>query len=111
MDKLNVIKIPKWTGSIPNSVTIGKKIGVKISNAGVISIKVPTINRIKLIINRITIGFSETVNNASLIVYGISAFAIAQDIPMEVPIKSNTIEVVTMASKIMAGNCLKEISL
>ena len=40
--------IPKCIGSTPNLVTTGKKIGVKISTAGVISIKVPTKSKIKV---------------------------------------------------------------
>ena len=48
--KFNTIMIPKCTGSIPNLVTTGKNIGVKISTAGVISIKIPTHNSSKLII-------------------------------------------------------------
>ena len=44
--KLSTMMIPKCTGCIPNSVTTGKNIGVNISIAGVISIKVPTISNV-----------------------------------------------------------------
>jgi hypothetical protein len=47
-------------GLTPNFIATGRKIGVKINTAGVISIKVPTTNKIKLMISRITMGFAET---------------------------------------------------
>ena len=52
--RLKIIMIPKWIVSIPSAVHTGRKIGVKIRQAGVISINVPTIRRIILIRNRIT---------------------------------------------------------
>ena len=53
--KFSTIIMPKCTGSMPNCcVAIGKKIGVKINTAGVISIKIPTANRITLINSKIT---------------------------------------------------------
>ena len=64
--KLSISTIPKWVGSIPKAVTIGRKIGVKISTAGVASMKIPTANKITLIINSITILLSLTDNNALL---------------------------------------------
>ena len=54
--KLSTIMIPKCTGSIPKLVTTGKKIGVKIKTAGVMSMKVPTTNSVILINKKIAIG-------------------------------------------------------
>ena len=51
--------IPKWTGSTPNLIATGRKIGVKINTAGVMSIKVPMIKRKRLIIKSTTIGESD----------------------------------------------------
>ena len=46
-----IIIKPNWIELIPNCWTIGKKIGTKIINAGVMSITVPT-NKSKIKINR-----------------------------------------------------------
>ena len=45
--RLKIIMIPKWIVVIPSAVHTGRKIGVKIRQAGVISINVPT-NRSRL---------------------------------------------------------------
>ena len=67
MHRLATIMMPKWTGFMPKSSAMGRNIGVKISTAGVISIKIPTINSTMLISSRITSGFSENPMSASLI--------------------------------------------
>ena len=67
IQRLSISTIPKWVGSIPKAVTIGRKIGVKISTAGVASIKTPTANKITLIINNIIILLSLIDNKALLI--------------------------------------------
>ena len=56
MQRLRTITIPKWTGSIPNCVTTGKKMGVKMRIAGVMSIKVPTTRSVRLISKKIKNG-------------------------------------------------------
>ena len=54
-----IIIIPKWIGSSPScEVTIGRKIGVKIKTAGVMSINTPTNNSIIFITKRIIYGLS-----------------------------------------------------
>ncbi len=58
MAKATTIIIPKWIGSYPSSVTIGKNIGVSIKIAANVSINIPTINKSNIIINIIIIGFS-----------------------------------------------------
>lgn len=58
IDKFRIMIIPKCTGSIPSSTTIGRNIGVKMSTAGVISIKTPTKRSIKLISSKMTILLS-----------------------------------------------------
>ena len=109
--RLKIMMIPKCSGSTPIWVTIGRKIGVKISTAGVISIKIPTSSRIMLIISIITMGFSEMASKASLIRYGRSALVIAQDMATDTEISSNTIEDVTTDSRITDGSSLILISL
>ena len=66
IQRLSIKTIPKWVGSIPSSVTMGRKIGVKINTAGVASINTPTANKIRLIIKRITILLSLTESNKLL---------------------------------------------
>ena len=71
IQRLSIRTIPKWVGSIPKSVTMGRKIGVKISTAGVASIKTPTANKMTLIIKRMMILLSLTDNKALLMSWGI----------------------------------------
>ena len=53
IQRFSISTIPKWIGSIPKEVTMGRKIGVKMSTAGVASINIPTTSRITFIIKRI----------------------------------------------------------
>ena len=69
--RFRTITIPKWIGLTPNLIATGRKIGVNINTAGVMSIKVPTTNRIELMISRITIGFAETEIRDALKFWGI----------------------------------------
>ncbi len=71
IQRFKIMMTPKCTGSIPNLVTIGKNIGVKMSTAGVISIKIPTSNRIKFMSNKIIILLSEMLKRPVLISCGI----------------------------------------
>ena len=50
--RLNIMMIPKCTGSIPSCTAIGRKIGVKIRSAGVRSINIPTMSRMMFINSR-----------------------------------------------------------
>ena len=54
MQRLNIIMIPKCMVFMPSAWQMGRKIGVKIRQAGVMSIKVPTISSRMLMIKRIT---------------------------------------------------------
>ena len=47
--RLRIMMIPKCTGSMPNWVTIGRKIGVQISSIGARSMKVPSTSSSTLI--------------------------------------------------------------
>ena len=51
MQRFKIMMMPKCTGSIPNFVTMGKNIGVNMRTAGVMSIKMPTINNIKFMMS------------------------------------------------------------
>ena len=54
MHRLKISMMPKWMVFMPKAWQTGKKMGVKIRQAGVISIKVPTTSRMMLMRNRIT---------------------------------------------------------
>ena len=56
--KFTTIITPKWIGFIPNPSTIGRRIGVRIRMAGVVSITIPTSNNTRLI----------TINTTTLLV-------------------------------------------
>src|SRR5699024_1975871 len=105
------IIMPKCTGSTPSSVTMGKKIGVKMSTAGVMSINMPTINKIKLMISRITMGLSLKAIKEVLTVCGIFSSDITHDKAIEVAISSIKIAVVLTASTNIFSKFFREISL
>ena len=93
-------------GWIPSEVTTGSNIGVKISIAGVISMNVPTTNRMILIIKQITILLSDTARSAALIVWGIFSYAKIHDIAVDVAIRSITTAVVIPVSSRSLGRSL-----
>ena len=64
--KFMIIMMPKWIGLTPSAFTMGRKIGVNINTAGVMSIKVPTNNNIRLIIRRMIILLEEIPSRLSL---------------------------------------------
>ena len=66
MHRLSTMMMPKCRGEIPRLCAMGKKIGVKIRTAGVISIKIPTSSKIKLISSKIKIGLSVSDSNELL---------------------------------------------
>ena len=53
-----IIIRPKCTGCMPQVCTMGRKMGVKISTAGVGSMKQPTTSRITFMISRMMTGLS-----------------------------------------------------
>ena len=66
MQRLKTRMIPKWIGSMPNCTATGRKIGVKIKTAGVISMNMPTIRRKMLINKRMTIGLLDSAISPAL---------------------------------------------
>lgn len=67
---LKISTTPKCTGSIPMLTQIGRKIGVKIKMAGVMSRNIPMISKITLMSSRITYGLSEMVSKPLAIAPG-----------------------------------------
>src|SRR5690606_26621127 len=103
IQRLVTMMMPKWIGSIPKDTATGRKIGVKINTAGVISMNKPTNSKIKLIIIRTTNLLSLSVNKALLIDWGISSLDITHDMLMDVAISNMTMAVVSEAFNKMEG--------
>ena len=59
MHMLKINMTPKWTGSMPKLMQIGRKIGVKIRIAGVMSKNMPTTSKMKFTMKKMTYLFSE----------------------------------------------------
>ncbi|MBA7617398.1 hypothetical protein ES703_24712 [subsurface metagenome] len=70
MQRLSTMTMPKWMGFIPSWTTTGRKMGVKINTAGVISMNVPTMSRNTLMISRMTILLSVSAIRAALTFWG-----------------------------------------
>ena len=72
----HILKIsitPNWISLIPNEIAIGKKIGVKMRMAGVMSINIPTISNIIFISKKMINRFSVSESKPSDIASGIPA--------------------------------------
>ena len=69
--RLTTIMIPKWIGFMPTAVTIGRRIGVRIRIAGVVSMTIPTIRRNTLITRIRTILLVKCVRIQVLTICGI----------------------------------------
>ena len=91
---------------MPSDCAIGRKIGVKMRMAGVMSMKKPTMSNIRLMVSRMTILFSDMARMASSMMKGMSALAMAQLMPEEQPISSMTMAFVTMESRKIFGRSL-----
>src|SRR5690606_3025529 len=92
--RVRTMIIPKWTGCIPIAITTGKNIGVNISTAGVISIKVPTINKVILIKSSTKIGSLTESRRKPVMAWGRDWKENNHDMAMEVAIRNITIAVV-----------------
>ena len=95
MHRFMIMMMPKWSGCTPTFSTTGRKIGVKISTAGVMSMKQPTTSRMALISSSRTTLLLVQPTRAALMSCGTFSEARTQDIAMLVAISRNTTEVVT----------------
>ena len=71
---MHILKIsitPNWMLDIPRLSAMGRKMGVKIRIAGVISINMPTTNRMRFIRKKMTILLVDTLMIAVLMAAGI----------------------------------------
>ena len=73
---------------------MGRKIGVKIRIAGVMSINIPTIIKITFIKKKITYLLEDTDKSASLITAGIPEYAITKDMAEEAEIRNRIMPLV-----------------
>ena len=96
--RLKIIMIPKWIVVIPSAVHTGRKIGVKIRQAGVISINVPTTSKIMLIRKKMTYLLLLIDNNAEDTNVGILVNAITHDMMLDTPIRKMMIPVISALS-------------
>ena len=94
MHKFKTMIIPNCTGCMPKVIATGRKIGVKIRTAGVISIKVPTISKIIFIIRKMTMGLLTLSNSVEVNICGIPSKENNHDMAIEVEIKNITTAVV-----------------
>src|SRR5690625_108383 len=110
IQRFMLIMIPMWSDTTPSYVTTGRKIGVKIRTAGVMSMNIPTSNRIRLVVRRITILLSLRPSSAELISWGIPSKDITHYILTDVAISSITIAVVEVAFTRISGRSVTLIS-
>ena len=94
---------PKWTGSTPNSVTIGRKIGTKMRIAGVGSMNVPTSSRMTIMMTSTKVPLSVNPRTRSEMRSGIRAKDMTNDSAVETATSSMTIAVVRPASMRIVG--------
>ena len=94
---IHILKIsitPNWILLIPRLSAIGRKIGVKIRIAGVISINIPITSRITFISSRITYLLEETDIIAVLMAAGIPEYAMTKDMAEEADIRNRMMPLV-----------------
>ena len=93
----HILKIsitPNWISVMPRLWAIGRKIGVKIRIAGVMSINIPTTIKIIFIRRRITYLFVEMDIIPVEIAAGIPEYAITKDIAEDAEIRNRIIPLV-----------------
>ena len=94
---IHMLKIsitPNWIADIPRLSAIGRKIGVKIRIAGVISINIPITSRIMFIRRSRIYLLSVIAISPLLIAAGIPEYAITHDIADDAEIKNRMIPLV-----------------
>ena len=78
MHRFAIIMMPNWMSVMPNSRMIGRKIGVKIRTAGVMSMKAPTTSRSRLMKSRMTTVLEDRDSSQALTVPGMFATVMIQ---------------------------------
>ena len=88
---------------MPKAWQTGKKMGVKIRQAGVISIKVPTTSRMMLMRNRITYLLLLMESRALDTRDGMLVNAMTQDMMLDTPIRKMMMPVISALSRRILG--------
>ena len=103
---LKIIIMPRCTGWMPYWTAMGRKIGVKISTAGVASSGMPMTSRITIMIARKTTG--ESVNSVSQLPIrsGMPEKVMAKLMIDDRPIRKITTELVRVADSRIRGRSL-----
>ena len=104
--RLKIIMIPKWIVFIPSAVHTGRKIGVKIRQAGVISMNVPTTRRMTLIRRKMTYLLLLIARSPADTIAGIFVNAITHDMILDTPIRKMMIPVISALSLKIFGSSL-----
>ena len=91
---LKISITPNWISLIPRLCAIGRKIGVKIRSAGVISMNMPTTIRITFIRKKITYLLVEMDIIPLEIAAGIPEYAITKDMAEEAEIRNRMMPLV-----------------
>ena len=102
--RLNIIMMPKCTVFIPKAWQMGRKIGVKIRQAGVISMNVPIIRSRILMIKRITYRLLLIPSMASDTAEGMPVNAMTQLMMLDTPIRKMMIPVISALSRKILGS-------
>ena len=103
MHRLKISMMPKWMVFMPKAWQTGKKMGVKIRQAGVISIKVPTTSRMMLMRNRITYLLLLMESRALDTRDGMLVNAMTQDMMLDTPIRKMMMPVISALSRRILG--------
>ena len=93
----HILKIsitPNWISVIPRLCAIGRKIGVKIRIAGVMSMNIPTTMRMMFISRKITYLFVEMDMRPVEMAAGIPEYAMTKDMAEDAEIKNRMIPLV-----------------
>lgn len=94
---IHILKIsitPNWTEDMPKFSAIGRKIGVKIKIAGVISINIPMTRRMMFMRKKMTNLLDEIAMIPLLIAAGIPEYAMTKDIAEDAEIKNRIMPLV-----------------
>ena len=91
---LKISMTPNWISLIPRLCAIGRKIGVKIRIAGVMSMNIPTTMRMMFISRKITYLFVEMDMRPVEMAAGIPEYAMTKDMAEDAEIKNRIIPLV-----------------
>lgn len=91
---LNISITPNWMSLMPRLCAMGRKIGVNIRMAGVMSMNIPTTIRMTFINKKMIILLDEMDMMPSLIAAGIPEYAMTNDIAEEAEIKNRMMPLV-----------------